>query len=65
MIETRVTPGKKLPTLPRLGLQMSLPGEFDRFAWYGRGPHENYADRRESAPVGIYRGTVQALGPQA
>jgi len=59
VIETRVTPGKKLPTLPRLGLQMTLPGEFDRFAWYGRGPHENYVDRKESAPVGIYRGTVQ------
>jgi hypothetical protein len=38
---------------------LSLPAGLDRFAWYGRGPHESYSDRKESAPVGVYRGTVQ------
>ncbi len=59
IIETRVKPAPGLPDLPRIGLQMRLPGEFDQFAWYGRGPHECYADRKESARVGLYRGTVQ------
>lgn len=59
VIETHVTPLRDLPHLPRLGLQMRMPGDFDRFAWYGRGPHESYADRKESARVGLYRGTVQ------
>ena len=59
VIETHVTPARELPHLPRLGLQMRMPGDFDRFAWYGRGPHESYADRKESARVGLYRGTVQ------
>jgi beta-galactosidase/beta-glucuronidase len=59
VIETSVTPRRELPPLPRIGLQMRLPGAFDRFAWYGRGPHESYADRKESARVGLYRGTVQ------
>jgi len=59
VIETSVTPRRELPPLPRIGLQMRLPGAFDRFTWYGRGPHESYADRKESARVGVYRGTVQ------
>jgi hypothetical protein len=59
VIETKVTPRSDLPTLPRIGLQMRLPEGLDRFAWYGRGPHESYSDRKESARVGVYRGTVQ------
>ncbi len=58
-IRTHVLPLGSLPVLPRLGLQMVMPGRFDRFAWYGRGPHENYIDRKESAAVGVYSGTVQ------
>jgi len=39
---------------------MRLPGGFDRFAWYGNGPHESYSDRQEKATiVGVYRGMVQ------
>ncbi len=59
LIDTRVKPLKELPVLPRVGLQMRLPGALDRFAWYGRGPHENYPDRKESALVGVYSGTVK------
>ena len=59
VIETKVTPLDQLPDLPRLGLQMRLPGSLDRFSWYGRGPHENYIDRQESALVGVYSGMVQ------
>jgi beta-galactosidase len=47
-----------LPFLPRLGLQMALPGGFEQFTWYGRGPHESYVDRKEGAAVGLYSGTV-------
>ena len=59
VMRTHVVPLGELPILPRLGLQMRLPGKLDRFAWYGRGPHENYVDRKESARVGVYSGTVQ------
>ena len=58
VIETDVTPSLKIPSLPRIGLQMSLPEKYNVFTWYGRGPHENYCDRKEGAPVGVYRGTV-------
>ena len=49
----------QLPDLPRFGLQMVLPAGFDQMTWYGRGPHENYDDRKESAHMGVYGGTVQ------
>ena len=47
-----------LPELPRFGTQMVLPVGFDTMTWYGRGPHENYWDRRTSAAVGVYSGNV-------
>lgn len=59
LVDTHLLPLSPLPMLPRLGLQLRLPGRFDQFAWYGRGPHESYSDRRESAPVGRYAGSVQ------
>lgn len=44
--------------LPRIGLQMTMPGEFEQLRWYGRGPHESYCDRKSGARVGLYGGTV-------
>jgi len=50
--------GVAVTTLPRVGMRTALAQEFDRLAWYGRGPHENYPDRKTSARVGCYTGTV-------
>jgi beta-galactosidase/beta-glucuronidase len=50
--------GEQPPFLPRLGLTMTLPRQYDKLTWYGRGPHETYVDRKEGAPVGVYSGTV-------
>jgi beta-galactosidase len=47
-----------LPPLPRLGVRLVLPGEYEQFAWYGRGPHETYPDREQGARLGLYRSTV-------
>jgi beta-galactosidase len=49
---------ESIPELPRMGMQMQLPEEFSNLKWYGRGPHENYADRKTSADVGLYESTV-------
>ncbi len=45
-------------TLPRIGLTAILPKAMAQLEWFGRGPHENYADRKCSAPVRIYNSTV-------
>ena len=47
--------------LPRLGVVMALPENFDTVSWYGRGPHENYCDRYLSAPLGRYTKTVDEM----
>ena len=47
-----------LPEIPRIGIKMSLPGDFDEVTWFGRGPHESYIDRKTSAAVGLYHGSV-------
>jgi len=47
-----------IPEIPRMGMQMQLPVEFTNLKWFGRGPHENYADRKTAADVGLYESTV-------
>ncbi len=49
---------EKLPEVPRIGMNLRLPRAFDRMTWLGRGPHENYQDRLQSADVGLYADTV-------
>ena len=49
---------KDLPEIPRIGLKVKLPKEFDNLTYYGRGPWENYIDRKISAFVGLYNSKV-------
>ena len=58
LVSCRFLPGRKLPDLPRFGMQMVIPGGFENFTWYGRGPQENYRDRNTGARVGAYSSTV-------
>jgi len=61
-VESDFVPGEeKLPDLPRFGLRLSVPGDFDSVEWYGRGPHESYWDRNTGAAVGVYRARVEDL----
>ncbi|MBC8184030.1 DUF4981 domain-containing protein [candidate division KSB1 bacterium] len=57
-LDNKINVGDKFPPLPKVGLQMKFPEEFDKISWYGRGPHESYWDRKHGAKVGIYKGTV-------
>ena len=49
----------EIPPLARVGLRTALPSNYNKVEWYGRGPHESYDDRKESAFVGIYKGKVE------
>lgn len=44
--------------LPRLGFMLNVPEEYNNYTYYGRGPVENYVDRREEN-IGIYTSTVK------
>lgn len=47
--------------LPRLGLRTMLDKSLEHIRWYGRGPMENYPDRRSAAFVGLYKSTVDSM----
>lgn len=52
-------PGNKtLPEMPRLGMRLLMPGQYDTMTWLGRGPQENYADRKSGAFIGRYTASV-------
>jgi beta-galactosidase len=48
-----------MPVVPRIGMNLELPRKMDRVNWFGRGPFENYSDRKLASRVGIYENRVQ------
>ncbi|MBQ8442253.1 MAG: DUF4981 domain-containing protein [Bacteroides sp.] len=48
----------KVANMFRFGMQMQMPRSFDKVEYYGRGPVENYIDRKSNADLGIYRQSV-------
>jgi len=47
-----------LPDPLRVGLSFRLPSTLDTVEWYGRGPHESYADRKSGAAIALWRGRI-------
>ncbi|MBB3699366.1 hypothetical protein KMW28_25410 [Flammeovirga yaeyamensis] len=41
--------------IPRVGINYAVDGTYDEVEFYGKGPHENYWDRKTSAMMGIYK----------
>jgi len=56
-----VKPDEGLPQLPRAGFTLQLPGTLSHVTYYGRGPHENYVDRKVGAAVDVYATTVDEM----
>lgn len=58
-ISNHLSPQGNLPELlPRIGFTTSISNDFDQITWYGRGPEENYPDRKTGYPVGIWTKSV-------
>lgn len=53
--------GKKLGSLPRVGMQCLIPASYENFSWYGLGPHSCYIDRQASGLTGTYQLKVKQL----
>ncbi|MBR6141423.1 MAG: DUF4981 domain-containing protein [Bacteroidaceae bacterium] len=45
----------------RMGLIAALEPRLGNVQWFGRGPHENYPDRKTSAFMGVWEGTVNGM----
>ena len=50
--------GAEVPNLMRYGVVVQMPYDLDRSTFYGRGPVENYQDRKFSQNVGLYEQTA-------
>ena len=50
--------GTMPPALPRVGLSLRLDKALENMFYYGRGPRENYIDRKTASFVGFYTSTV-------
>lgn len=61
-VTTVFNPQTGLSNLPRFGMQTKIPSKFDNITYFGKGPHENYIDRQQSADVGLYESTVENFG---
>ena len=41
--------------IPKVGMRMRIPADMTEINYYGRGPWENYPDRKRSAFLGLYK----------
>ena len=48
------------PIIPKVGMRMRLPADYTHIRYYGRGPWENYPDRKRSAFLGEYKMPLSA-----
>jgi beta-galactosidase len=44
--------------IPRIGMRMQIPKEYNQLSFYGRGPWENYQDRKASSFIDVYHSSV-------
>ena len=51
-------PEAKVEKMFRYGVVMDMPYDFDQSFYYGRGPFENYADRKDGVPIGLNKQTA-------
>ncbi|MDA3930107.1 MAG: DUF4981 domain-containing protein [Prolixibacteraceae bacterium] len=48
-----------IPLIPKFGMRVLIPKDFSTIDWYGRGPFENYPDRKTAAFVGLYESNLK------
>ncbi|HLP04242.1 MAG TPA: hypothetical protein VK152_02325, partial [Paludibacter sp.] len=44
-----------IPLMPKFGMRMRIPENYNTVDWYGRGPFENYPDRKTASFIGLYQ----------
>lgn len=56
-----VSKDQNAPIIPRIGLRMQLTSDLNQLTYYGRGPEENYSDRKTSQFIGEYSRSIQDM----
>lgn len=57
-ITAKLDCGKDTPGLMRFGMQIPMWRSMDCLTWYGRGPWENYSDRKTASFMGVWKSNV-------
>ena len=60
-LQSSITSNDPSLVLPRLGYVMELPSELRQYTWYGRGPWNNYNDRRTGSFIEQHQSLVKDL----
>jgi beta-galactosidase len=58
LVENEIEVDESLTDLPRVGVTLSLQPGFENMQWLGRGPWENYCDRKRASYVDVFASTV-------
>ena len=62
LIHTKASPTGPAPgTLPRVGLEMTLPKDQSNAQWFGLGPGQSYKDMKQAGRIGIWNKTVDDM----
>jgi beta-galactosidase len=48
-----------IPLIPKFGMRVRIPENFSTIDWYGRGPYENYPDRKTGSLIGLYNSSLK------
>ncbi len=48
-----------IPLIPKFGMRVRFPESYHTIDWYGRGPYENYSDRKTASFIGLYHATLE------
>ena len=57
-LQSAISANRNNVVLPRIGYVMKMPKTFNQFQYYGRGPVNNYADRKTGQFIELYKGEV-------
>ena len=58
-LQSSITSNNDGLVLPRLGYVMKVPAEFENFSYYGRGPIDNYNDRKSGQFIELHNNKVK------
>lgn len=58
-VEATYTPlSDTIPLMPKFGMRVRIPESYSSIDWYGRGPYENYPDRKTGSLIGLYHSSL-------
>lgn len=60
-VDYHLSANDTLPNIPKVGLRLGISDSFDELRWFGRGPMENYVDRRYGFDAGIYQANIDEI----